>query len=46
METLKKSLMANFSANIFSASDQPLFPYHSGTEAGIEVPPALEDRGR
>ena len=37
--------MAVFSAAWF-ASDRPIFPYHSGTEAWIEVKQAPEDRGR
>ena len=37
--------MADFSAN-WSASDQPIFPYNSGTEARIEAPQAPEDRAR
>ena len=41
METLKISLMADFSAN-WSASDH----YNSGTEARIEAPQAPEDRAR
>ena len=45
METLKISLMAHFSAN-WSASDRPVSPYNSGTEAWIEVPQAQEDRAK
>ena len=45
METLKISLMAHFSAT-WSASDQPISPYNSGTEARIEAPQAPEDRAR
>ena len=45
METLKISLMANFSAT-FSASDWPIFPYNSKTEIQIEVPQAPEDRAK
>ena len=37
METLQISLLADFSAN-WSASDRPVFPYNSGTEARIEAP--------
>ena len=37
--------MADFSAN-WSASDQPVSPYNSGTEARIEAPQAPEDRAR
>ena len=37
--------MADFSAN-WSASDRPVFPYNSGTEARIEMPQAPEDRAR
>ena len=37
--------MADFSVT-WSASDQPVFPYNSGTEARIEAPQALEDRAR
>ena len=37
--------MAHFSAT-WSASDQPVSPYNSGTEAWIEVPQAPEDRAR
>ena len=37
--------MADFSAN-WSASDRPVSPYNSGTEAWIEVPQAPEDRAR
>ena len=44
-ETLKISLMAHFSAN-WSASDRPVSPYNSGTEAWIETPQAPEDRAR
>ena len=45
METLRISLMADFSAN-WSASDRPVFPYNLGTEAQIEAPQALKDRAR
>ena len=45
METLKISLVVDFSAN-WSASDRPVFPYYSGTEARIEAPQAPEDRAR
>ena len=45
METLKISLMAHFSAT-WSASDQPVSPYNSGTEARIETPQAPQDRAR
>ena len=37
--------MAYFSAT-WSASDRPVSPYNSGTEAWIEVPQAPEDRER
>ena len=37
--------MANFSAT-WSASDSPISPYNSGTEARIEEPQAPEDRAR
>ena len=37
--------MADFCGNE-SASDRPIFPYNSGTEAQIEVPQAPEDRAR
>ena len=37
--------MADFSAN-WSASDRPVFPYNSGTEAQIEAPQAPEDRAK
>ena len=40
-----KGLMVNFSAN-WSASDRHIYPYNSGTEAQIEVPPAPENRER
>ena len=36
--------MAHFSATC-SASDRPVSPYNSGTEARIEAPQAPEDRG-
>ena len=45
METLKLILTADFSVT-WSASDQPVFPYNSGTEAWIEVLQAPEDRAR
>ena len=45
METLKISLMADFSAN-WSASDRSVFPYNLGTEAQIEAPQAPQDRAR
>ena len=45
METLKISLMADFSAN-WSASDRTAFPYNSRTEARIEAPQAPKDRTR
>ena len=35
--------MADFSAT-WSASDRPIFPYNSGTEARIEAPQAPEVR--
>ena len=35
--------MADFSAN-WSASDRPVSPYNSGTEARIEVPQTPENR--
>ena len=41
METLKISLMANW-----SASDRSVFTYNSETEARIEAPQAPEDRAR
>ena len=44
-EILKISLMADFSATCF-ASDQPIFPHYSGTEAWIEAPQAPEYRAR
>ena len=37
--------MADFSVT-WSASDRPVFPYNSGTEAQIEAPQAPEDRVR
>ena len=37
--------MADFSAN-WSASNRPVFPYNSETEAWIEAPQAPEDRAR
>ena len=37
--------MADFSANR-SASDRPVFPCNSETEAQIEAPQAPEDRAR
>ena len=37
--------MAHFSAT-WSASDRPVSPYNSGTEARIEAPQAPEDRAR
>ena len=43
METLKISLMANYSATR-SDSDWPVSPCNSGTEAWIEAPQAPEDR--
>ena len=43
METLKIRLMAHFSAT-WSASNRPISPYNSGTEAQIEVPQAPGDR--
>ena len=45
METLKISFMAQSSAT-WSASDRPVSPYNSGTEARIEAPQAPEDRAR
>ena len=36
-----ESLTADFSA-IWSASERPIFPYNSGTEARIEAPQAPE----
>ena len=44
---LKISSMANIISLVnWSASDRPVFPYNSGTEALIEVPLAPEDRER
>ena len=37
--------MADFSAT-WSASDRPVFPYNSGTEAQIEALQASKDRAR
>ena len=37
--------MAHFSAT-WSASDRPVSPYNSGTEALIEAPQAAEDRAK
>ena len=37
--------MADFFANR-SASDRPVFPYNSGTEAQIEAPQAPKERAR
>ena len=37
--------MADFS-DTWSASDQPISPYNSGTEARIEAPQAPEDRAK
>ena len=37
--------MVDFSAT-WSASDRPVFPYNSGTEAWIEVPQAPEDKAK
>ena len=37
--------MADFSAN-WSASDRPVSPYNSGTEARIEAPQTTKDRAR
>ena len=42
---LKIILMAHFSTT-WSASDRPVFPYNSGTEARIEAPQVPEDRAR
>ena len=42
---LKFKLMADFFVTC-SASDRPVFPYNSGTEAQIEAPQAPEDRVR
>ena len=41
METLKICLMAHFSAT-WSASDRPVSPYNSGSEAWIEALQAPE----
>ena len=37
--------MVDFYAT-WSASDRPVFPYNSGTEAQIEAPQAPKDRAR
>ena len=42
---IKNKFNGRFSAN-WSASDRPIFPYNSGTEARIEAPQVPEDRAR